>query len=104
MAQSDRFDARAARVAAWKARAAAQLAAAAEDGTSVAESYGELAATVVGMFDAGARDAEVATFLRRAVVSIPALRELSDTRLAGLAADLHRAAGGPVPHGEQPER
>jgi hypothetical protein len=98
MTQSDRSDARAARVGAWKLRAAAVLAAAVGDDASAVERYTDLAATVVGMFDAGARDAEVATFLKGDAVPFPGLRSLTDPRIDALAAELHRAATGPGPH------
>ena len=97
MAQIDRSDARAARIAAWKVRAAALLATAAEADASAAARYAELAATLVGMFDAGARDSEVAAFLKRAAGDL-GLHRLSDDGLAPLAAELHRAAAGPAPH------
>ena len=98
MAQTDRSDARAARIAAWKVRAAALLATAAEADASAGARYVELAATLVGMFDAGARDAEVAAFLKRAAGDSSGLQHLSDDRLATLAAELHRAAAVPDPH------
>jgi hypothetical protein len=50
------------------------------------------------MFDAGARDAEVATFLKGDAVPFPGLRSLTDPRIDALAAELHRAATGPGPH------
>ena len=87
---------RAARLAEWEARIAERLVAAAgeqPDGSAPRPLYRDLAAAIVGMFDAGARDAEVAKFLRRAATDVPALGRLSDEQVASLAAELHRAAG-----------
>jgi hypothetical protein len=53
---------------------------------------GNLAATVVGMFDAGATDSEVAAFIRSQEVPADGLRVLSDEALLALAHDIHRAA------------
>ena len=94
MGRSDQSSARTDRLAAWQTRVAGLLAAAA-GGRAVLTEYAGLAATVVGMFDAGARDAEVATFLRRAAADTPGLDALSDASVSKLAAELHRAAAGP---------
>jgi hypothetical protein len=98
MPQSDRSDAITARITAWQSQAATVLAIAAGDDHGAAEHYATLAATVVGMFDAGARDAEVRTFLTGAAVDFPGLRSLTGAQIAALAAELHRAAAGPTPH------
>ena len=79
-------DARVERLASWRARVAVLLAQASPHEADT------LGATVVGMFDAGARDAEVAVFLA------PALPHLAPPELAALAARLHRAAADPPPH------
>jgi hypothetical protein len=97
MGRSDQSSARVDRLAAWQTRVATLVAAAAGGRVAPAE-YAGLAATVVGMFDAGARDAEVTTFLRRVAADIPGLDALSDTSLSKLAAELHRAAAGRSPH------
>ena len=98
MGPSDRSSARADTLAAWRTRVAALLAAAAGAPATAAAEYAELAATVVGMFDAGARDEEVATLLSRVAADNPGLRALSSARRAALAAELHRAAAGPPAH------
>jgi hypothetical protein len=98
MPQSDRSDARTARITAWQSRAAAVLATAAGDDRGAAEHYDKLAATVVGMFDAGARDTEVQTFLTGAAADFPGLQPLTGAQISALAAELHRAAAGPAPH------
>ena len=97
MGRSDQSSARADRLAAWHTRVAGLLAEAAGGRAALTE-YAGFAATVVGMFDAGARDAEVATFLRRAVADMPGFDALSDASLSRLAAELHRAAAGPSTH------
>lgn len=55
-------------------------------------SYVDLAADVVGMFDAGARDAEAAVFLREQEVAAAGAPWHSDEARLALAAELHRAA------------
>src|SRR5688500_8783528 len=55
-------------------------------------SYVDLAAAVVGMFDAGARDAEAADFLREQEVAAAGAPWHSDEARLTLAAELHRAA------------
>lgn len=52
----------------------------------------EVAATVVGMFDAGARDAEVAAFLRDLERSESGAPRLTDEARLELVEQLHRAA------------
>jgi hypothetical protein len=89
MNRFDQVALRTARLAAWEARVAGLLAAAAGAARSRG-AYAELAAAVVGMFDAGARDAEVAVFLRAA--GLPELGAMPDDRLAALVAELHLAA------------
>jgi len=85
-------DARTERLSAWQGRVEAILREAyprAPEGQAV-----ELGATVVGMFDAGARDAEVAAFLGAAQCRADtAWPPLASPELAALAARLHRAAG-----------
>jgi len=50
------------------------------------------------MFDAGARDTEVQTFLTGAAADFPGLRPPTGAQISALAAELHRAAAGPAPH------
>ena len=90
-------DARTARLAAWQRRVEALLPAAYP--RAAAAEVAEAGATVVGMFDAGARDAEVAAFLAaaqcRADTPWP---PRPPAELSALAARLHRAAAGDAPH------
>jgi len=60
----------------------------------------EVAATVVGMFDAGARDAEVAAFLRERERSESGAPWLTDDARLELVDQLHRAAGPRQPRHE----
>ena len=97
MGQLRGSDGRAERLAAWQRRVEAILRAAyprAPEAEATA-----LGATVVGMFDAGARDAEVAAFLGAAQchANTP-WPPLASPELAALAARLHRAAAGDGPH------
>jgi hypothetical protein len=52
-----------------------------------------VAATVVGMFDAGASDAEVAAFLYSLEPSSPEESSLTDEARLELVRELHRSAG-----------
>lgn len=52
-----------------------------------------IAATVVGMFDAGARDTEVAAFLHSQEQSSEGQPSLSDEARLALVRELHKRAG-----------
>jgi hypothetical protein len=52
-----------------------------------------IAATVVGMFDSGATDAEVAAFLHSQELSAPDEQPLADDARMDLVRELHRSAG-----------
>ena len=54
-----------------------------------------VAATVVGMFDAGARDVEVAAFLYSQEQSSAARPSLTDEARLALVQELHQSAGSP---------
>ena len=53
----------------------------------------EVAATIVGMFDAGARDSEVVDFLRDQERVQEGAPWLTDDERLGLVSELHRSAG-----------
>jgi len=53
----------------------------------------EVAATIVGMFDAGARDSEVAAYLRDQEEAEEGAPWLTDDERLGLVSELHRSAG-----------
>jgi len=55
-------------------------------------SYEDLAVVVLEMFDAGARDAEVAAFLRTEEVAAAGAPWHADAARQALAAEIHRAA------------
>ena len=83
------------RFADWLTRVSGLLAA---EFPATSERPQDLAATVIGMFDAGARDVEVVEFLERvqASAAVGAAR-LSRSELSALTVRLHRAAAGPAP-------
>lgn len=87
----------AARSAPWRAAAARLLAAKwdpAQTWRRAAEgrSYVDLAGVVLEMFDAGARDAEVAAFLRAQEVEAAGAPWYADRARHALSAEIHRAA------------
>lgn len=88
------FDALSKRHAQWIERVAVLLAEAQFPQDDV--SLQECAATIVGMFDAGARDVEVVQFLESRQGAAGAPRN-SHVELAALAVRLHRAAAEPGP-------
>ena len=53
----------------------------------------ELAATIVGMFDAGAREAEVTAFLRDQESTLEGAPSLTDEARRALVRDIHLSAG-----------
>ena len=53
----------------------------------------ELAATIVGMFDAGASESEVAAYLSDQERTQPGAPRLTDDARSGLVRDLHASAG-----------
>jgi hypothetical protein len=55
-----------------------------------------VAATVVGMFDAGAKDTEVAEFLRSQELLHDEKASLTDTARLTLVQKLHKSAGSPA--------
>jgi hypothetical protein len=92
-----RAAASAARGAPWRDAAARLLAAKwdpAETWRQATErrTYVELAGVVLEMFDAGARDAEVAAFLRAEEVAAAGAPCHTDAARGALAAEIHRAA------------
>ena len=58
-----------------------------------ADDVSEVAATVVGMFDAGARDVEVAAYLHSQELLFDKPVLLTDEARMALVGDLHRSAG-----------
>jgi hypothetical protein len=60
-------------------------------------SYTDLAGVVLEMFDAGARDAEVAAFLRAEEVAACGAPWHADATRRALAAEIHRAAASATP-------
>ena len=94
MGRHERSTARSSRLAAWEARVVDLLTrvAAAVPDSDAAGALSELAGAVVGMFNAGARDAEVAAFLASAAPRVPGFGALSVERLNTLATELHLAA------------
>jgi hypothetical protein len=78
-----------ARLEEWRSAVAAMLRA---EWPALGAEVVDLAATIVGMFDAGARDREVGTFLAHRTAQPPLSRPLSDLAARKLAGNLHRLA------------
>ena len=55
-----------------------------------------VAATVIGMFDAGAKDSEVAAYLRSQEVALASQVSLSDSDRSALVSELHKSAGADI--------
>jgi hypothetical protein len=90
--QFRQFREREARVAAWQKRARLLLAEVWPVDTQQPSDVDQLADTIVGMFDAGARDEEVIAFLREAEIRHFGEERLDVARRQTLAHLLHRAA------------
>lgn len=93
MRQFRTYRERQARLDAWRERARILLAESLPATDQVAPDVAGLANTIVGMFDAGARDAEVIAFLREAETRHFGEERLSASSRQVLARALHRAAG-----------
>ena len=92
MRQFRTFREREARLTAWRERARLLLADAWPSHSQHHSEVEALADTIVGMFDAGARDEEVITFLRDAETRHFGEERLSASSRQVLARALHRAA------------
>jgi len=75
---------------AWVRRIAHELASCLPDTRLNDSAHRELAATIAAMFDAGARDGEVATYLEQSLVRTPT----TALDWSALARRLHRLAAG----------
>src|SRR5687768_3715267 len=92
MRQFRTFRERQARLDAWRERARILLAESLPSNDQLAPHVAGLANTIVGMFDAGARDEEVIAFLREAETRHFGEERLSASSRQVLARTLHRAA------------
>ena len=93
MRQFRTFRERQARLDAWRERATILLAESLPSNHQLPPDVAGLANTIVGMFDAGARDEEVIAFLRETETRHFGKERLSASSRQVLARSLHRAAG-----------
>ena len=93
MRQFRTFRERQARLDAWRERATILLAESLPPNHQLPPDVAGLANTIVGMFDAGARDEEVIAFLRETETRHFGKERLSASSRQVLARSLHRAAG-----------
>ena len=96
MSTAKRLKGSAARLGPWRAAVVAALRA--EWGDTADVDFEAHAATIVGMFDAGARDREVAGFLEHQERVYRSDRRSSPEALFELATRLHRLAGSRPEH------